>query len=439
MSGASSTSRRKIPAPSVPAETFSLRCGAALVVSPRAGAPLTALQIHLRGGLAADPAERAGLAHLTGALAPEGTADHSDEEIADLLEPRGGSVTGDSSGLAGTVVASGWKTLVDVACEVLTRPTYPKDRVERRRAALVDRLAVDADDPRIQTARRFRRLIYGDHWLARSERGELETVQRIERKDLRAQHRRVWTARRALIAVCGDVDPEQVARQFDRRLRDWTPGAVPTLPPPQFPAGGHRVAAFKADRQQVHLYLGHLGLTRRDPDFAAVCVLDHILGTGPGFTNRIAGRLRDAEGLAYSVHASQFDSAGSYPGQFCAYIATSPDKVDQALRGFAEEIDRIRREPVTAAELELAIDYLVGSHAMGFERASRRVTFLVTSRRMELPADELEALPRRIAAVTVEQVQAAARRHLRPEHLCLAGGGPVSERGLRRSLSRALG
>lgn len=431
--------RRILPAPSIPFEEFELRCGARLVVSPRAGAPLTALQLHLRGGLAEDPLERAGLAHLTGALAPEGTERHSDEDLADLLEPKGGSLSGDSSGLAGSVASAGWRTLVDVAAEVATTPTYPRARVERRRANLLDRLAVDADDPRLQAARRFRRLVYGDHWIGRPESGELETVARIDRRHLRAQARRVWTARRALIAVCGDVDPGEVRARFDRRLRAWKPGQPANLPALDLPTGRHAVAAFEADRQQVHLYLGHLGITRRSSDFAAVCVLDHILGTGPGFSNRIAARLRDAEGLAYSVHASQYDSAGVYPGMFTAYIATSRAKVDRALRGFVEEIRRIRRELVRPEELALAVDYLVGSHAMGFERAARRVTYLINRDRIELPVDELERLPERFAAVTREQLRDVAQRHLRPEHLCLAAGGPIGERELRRALDRALG
>ncbi|QDV00018.1 M16 family metallopeptidase [Engelhardtia mirabilis] len=298
---------------------------------------------------------------------------------------------------------------------------------------------MEADEPRVQAARRFRRLIYGEHWIGRPERGQLETVARIERRHLRAHHRRLFTARRALIAVWGtsirgDVAP--VARPA--AVTSWKPRCpADPWPPPSSPPAA-TASPFRADRQQVHLCLGHLGLRRKDPDFAAVCVLDHILGTGPGFTNRIAARLRDAEGPGLLGARQPIRLGRPLPRDVLGLHRHQPDKVDRALVGFVQEIRRIRDELVTPAELELAVDYLVGSHALGFERAGRRVTYLINRERMELPADELEQLPRRFAAVTREQVREAAHRHLRPEHLCLAGGGPIDERGLRRSLERAL-
>jgi zinc protease len=429
---------RPLPAPTLDVQRSELRCGARLLVSPRAGAPVCAVQLHLRGAVAADPAGREGAAYLTGALGPEGTARHTEEELADLLEPYGGTLSGEAGALSGTIAGPHWRALLSTFAAVASEPVYPAAQLARRRQVLLDRLAVEADDPRIQASRRFRRLVYGEHWLGRPERGTPESVARITRRDLCTLHRRTWVGRRATLAVCGDVDPEEVRRSLDRHLARWPAGRAAPEDQQAFPAPGHHVAAFPAERQQVHVYLGHLGIRRNHPDYAAVTVLDHVLGTGPGFSNRIAARLRDAEGLAYTVHASQHDSAGTLPGLFTSYIATAPGKLDRALGGFVEEIERIREQLVEPAELELAQSYLIGSYVLGFERAKSRTSYLLFADRVGLPDSDLETLPRAFAAVTREDLRRVARRCLRPDHLCLAAAGPVTQQSLERSLRRAL-
>jgi len=427
-----------VAAPTLKVERHLLACGALLLVSRRPGAPITAFHAHVRGGFALDPSGKEGLAFLAGALASEGTTKRSEEEIADLLEPAGGALSGDSGGIAGSIAGESWETLLEVASDVLTAPTYPESKFERQRSRLVDRLMVDRDDPRVQGGRMFRRLIYGDHWLGRSEQGQYDSVRRITRADLIAHHAKQWVASRAVIGVCGDVDPKAVRKFLDERLAKWPAGT--TLPPaePKFPPPGHRVAAFAADRQQVHLYLGHLGIRRSDPDYPALVVMDHILGTGPGFTSRIAKRLRDEEGLAYSVHSAVHTSAGVLPGLFSATIGTSPKHVERAVRGFVEEITRIRTELVAPAELDLVHRYLTGSFALGFERASRRTSYMVYAERHGLPPDHLEHLPRQFIEVDAEAVRRVADKHLRPSELCLVGAGPVDVPRLEKALQTAL-
>ncbi len=422
-----------VPALSVPAERKMLECGAVLVVSRRASAPIVAVQAHVRGGPALDPKGLEGTTFLAGTLADQGTQRHSETEIAELLEPAGGEISGDASGLAGTIVSGEWELLVDLTCEMLTSPTYPEAEVERQRKRLVDRLTVERDDPRSQGGRLFRQLVYGDHWLGRAAYGSLESVARITSKHLRAHHAKNWVARRGVIAVCGDVDPALVKRRFDRALRAWPAGEALVTTPPKLPPRATRIDAFPAKRQQVHLFLGHLGIKRNDPDYAALVVMDHILGTGPGFTNRISKRLRDEQGLAYSVSANIHGSAGLLPGMFTAYIGTSPQHVPTALKGFLDEIRRIQNERVSDDELEIAKNYLIGSFPLGFERASRRASYLVSAEVHNFPADNLQRLLADFASVTADDVQRVARAHLFPDASCVAAAGPIHRSALARA------
>jgi len=425
---------RALAVPHIPVERFALRCGAQLLVSPRPGASVCAVQVHLRGGNSLDPTGREGLALLTGRLVDQGTTESSEEELAARLENAGGSLGGGATGLSGQMANERWELLLETLCECLTTPTYPEEKIERQKQRLIDRLKVDLEDPRVQGAQLFRKLVYGSHWLGRPEHGEPATVGRIGRADLKRFHASNWCGKRALIAFCGEAPPAKVRRLLDARLADWRPGEELGPPDLDFPPRTPRVAAFPAERQQVHVFLGHLGITRTDPDYAALTVMDHVLGTGPGFTNRISRRLRDELGLAYTVSASISSSAGVLPGIFTAYIGTSPAHLATAVSGFLREIRRIQRELVPRDELALAKNYLTGSFVLGFERAARRVQTIVSAERNKLPDDHLSQLVRAFAAVTPEDVRRVAQKHLSAEEPCLVVAGPVKEKDVEKLL-----
>lgn len=427
----------KLPTLKIPSERFELSCGATLLVSHRAGAPVAAIDAHVRGGPSLDSEGFEGTAFLTGGLTDQGTRTHGEEQIAALLEPHGGDIQGESSGLAGSIVDEAWKVLARLVCEMLQSPTFPVEKVRRQKARLLQRLQNEAADPRHLGAMGFRELIYGDHWLGRPAYGTLESVARIEPKHLRAHHREHWVASRGVIAYCGGAEPEEVRRFFERSLRGWRRGKPLERREIEFPAPRVAVRAVRADRKQVHLYLGHLGIRRADPDYPALVVLDHVLGQGPGFTDRISRRLRDELGLAYSVSAGISGSAGLTPGTFMAYIGTSPEHVATALHHFRAEVRRMQDELVPEEELRIAKDYLVGSFSMGFERAGRRAGYLVSAEVHDLPADNLERLPRLFEAVTPEEIRRVARAHLFPDRCALSAAGPVKLAELRRALAPA--
>ncbi len=426
----------KLPRIDLPRVRLDLRCGARLIVSPRPGATVTAVRMHVAGGHSQDPEGKEGVAHLAGTLADQGTTQHSEEELCALLEPAGGELSGNATGLTGSIAGGDWRLLLEVMSEVLTQASYPKAEVERQKERLLARLAVERDDPRSQAAIRFRRLVYGKRsWIGRSPWGTLESVEAIRPGDLRRHRRRTWVGRRLTIGVCGDVEPAKIKRKLDRLLAELEPGKPLERPALRLPPIAARLDTFYRNREQVHVYLGHLGVRRSDPDWPSLAVMDHVLGSGPGFTSRLGRHLRDELGLAYSVSANIHSSAGRYRGMFSATIGTSPEHLGTALEGMRAEMHRIQDEPVAPEELETAKSYLLGSFVLGFERASRRAAFLVAAEVQGLPDDELERLPRLFAAVTDEDVQRVARAHLFPDAACLSVAGPVRRGDLRSLLA----
>lgn len=421
-----------VPRLELPIERFALDCCAVLLVSRRPQSSIAAVSVHVRGGPALDPRGKEGLAFLAGSLIDQQSAKHDEESLAALLEPEGGEMGGDAAGLSGSIVNERWELLLELLAEVLQTPRYPADKVELHRQRLLDRLLVERDDPRVQGGLAFRRLVYGEHWLGRAAYGSRESVARITPRDLRAHHRGNWVARRGVIALCGDIDVQAVRRKVQKLFARWEPGTPLSTTPPEFPARAVRSALFHSKRAQVHLYLGHLGIARNHPDYPTLVVMDHVLGTGPGFTNRIARILRDELGLAYSVSANIHGSAGVLPGMFTAYIGTSPANAETAVQGFRREMRRIQDELVDEQELELAKSYLIGSFPLGFERAARRASYMVSAEVHQLPSDNLERLLASFASVTREDVQRVAREHLHPDRCVLAAAGPLTQAQVAR-------
>src|SRR4029077_5192715 len=179
--------------------------------------------------------------------------------------------------------------------------------------------------------------------------------------------------------------------------------------------------------QQLNIYLGHLGVTRTNPDFYALQVLDTILGGGAGFTARIPQRLRDELGLAYTTFASITMTAGLDPGRFVAFIGTSPENMKLATEGLLNEIRRIIEEPVTAQELQDARDYLTGSFVFAFESSSQIARFLAHPEIYGLGVYYIEKYPKYICAVTAEDVTRVARKYLDSENYTMVVVGPVNQ------------
>jgi len=139
-----------VPRLELPIQRFELSCGALLLVSPRLQATIAAASVHVRGGPALDPVGREGTAFLAGSLVDQGTAAHDEEELAALLEPEGGEVGGDATGVSGSIVNERWELLLETLAETTVTPAYPADKVELQRQRLLDRLLVERDDPRVQ-------------------------------------------------------------------------------------------------------------------------------------------------------------------------------------------------------------------------------------------------------------------------------------------------
>jgi zinc protease len=371
-----------------------------------------------------EPADRGGLGNLVGECLDEGTSKRSALELSAAVESIGGVLEGNARGGVVYCPAESQKSGTDLLREMILQPAFPGQEVRRVQAEILTEILSDEDDPRTVASRRFRTEVYGEHPLGRATQGTRQSVAALRPKDLRAFHAEYFRPAAGYVAAAGPDSPERMLAMLRRSFAGFR-GKAPAhakMPTVALPARSRDLHVPMA-REQVHVYLGHIGVRRTDPDFYVLSVMDHVLGTGPGFTSRCARKLRDEQGLCYAVSAGITPSAGEEPGMFTAYIGTSPEHRQRAIDGFLAEIDHIRRAPPTAEELADVQAYLTGSFVFGLERNSNLATYSIRAKRFGLGFDYLHRYPDIIRSVTREQVHDAAARHLHPEQMVTVSAG----------------
>jgi len=389
--------------------------GLTLLLMPRRDLPVLAVRAHVEAGQIREA--RPGVAAFVGECLDEGAAGRGGQAIAETIESMGATLSTGSLGAAMRCLSADASKCLDVFADVLQRPDFPDDVVERKRGELVSAVLAENDDPALTGALRLRREIYGAHPSARRDKGGVEELRALTRDDLVHHHRALFVPRNAMIVAVGDFDVAAMTDELSARFGGWRDEPPRFAPPAAAALGAARAVHVEEDREQFHVYLGHLGVRRRDPDWYSLLLGDFVLGTGPGFTDRLSKKVRDEMGLAYTVYARIARGSDLEPGMFCAYVGTSPATHAQALDAMRAEIARFVEGPIEKHEIDDARRYLLGGYVFGFETVDQTAEQIVQMRRLGLGFDHPAEFVRRIEAVAVADVEAAVRRHVFPDRM----------------------
>jgi zinc protease len=383
-----------------------------------------------------EPAAKQGVATLTGYLLDEGTTKHTGEQIAELIEGVGGALTLSGAGGAVRVLAPDRKLGLGLLLECLMHPSFPKEAFARNKERLLGEIEDSQTQPDYRARQAFLAAVYADHPLSRPRLGTVETVKPLTAEDCAAFHKKVFVPNHTTLAVVGDFDSDEIVELVKAQTQGWERGPlVKDMPKVALPEKFTETVLSMPDAAQLHFFLGHAGIRRDNPDYYKLLVMDHVLGTGPGFTDRLSSRLRDREGLAYTVTAAITPTADREPGTFTAYIGTDNEHFGRVKKEFLEELNRIRDEPPTAREVSDAKTYLLGNLLLQFTTDAGIGAQLLMVERNHLGFDYLDDYRKAVAAVTPEDVQAVARKYLDPARMVLVAAGAVDASG--RPIHRA--
>ncbi|MCS6884410.1 MAG: pitrilysin family protein [Acidobacteriota bacterium] len=411
---------RKMPKPDI--ERTTLDSGLKLLTAVTNNVPAVSLHAVVNAGARYEPEEKAGLSSLLGEMLDEGTERRSFEEIAEQIENVGGHLRSfggyAQSGISITVLKSDLDLGIDLLADILTRPTFPKQRLDKQLDRHIAQIKSREDNPKTVASDALNEIIYRGHPAHRPRIGYLHTVSNISRDDLVAFHEEYFCPNNAILAVVGDINREEVKLKLERALALWKPKQLRLPAVPEINRQREPISKYiHKEKEQVNIFMGHLGIKRTNPDYYALLVLDTILGSSPGFTSRIPRRLRDEQGLAYHTYSNITRSAGIDPGRFVAFIGTSPENRQKATDLIIEELKLITETPVTGEELQVAKDYLTGSFVFNLETNAQIAGFLVKAEIFDLGLDYLERFPTIIEAISVDEVYHVAKKYLDPVNL----------------------
>jgi zinc protease len=393
--------------------------------------PIITAQAQLRRVNAYETNDKLGEAALTGLLLQEGTTKHSGPEIADMIESVGGALELSSAGGTVKVLSPNRSLGLSLLVECLTQPAFAKDAFQREQAQLLSTLRDQETQPEIVAARAFEAAVYGKHPRGRAPLGTVKTVEALKPADCAAFHDKVFAPVNTTLAIVGDFDSKTVTDEITKLTADWKNTALeaPEYPEVDKPKEFTQKIIPMPESAQLHFYMGHVGIRRDNPDYYKLLVMDYVLGVGPGFTDRLSARLRDREGLAYTVTGAITRSADLEPGAFTCYIGTDNDNFELVKKEFLEELNRIRDEAPKPQEVEDAKTYLVGNLAMRFTNSAEVAGQILYVERHHLGTNYLSDYRKAVMAVTPEDVQAVAKKYLDPEHMLLVAAGAVDAKG----------
>jgi zinc protease len=378
-----------------------------------------------------EPAEKAGVAALMGDLLEEGTTTRSGEAIATAIENTGGAISLNAAGGSLKVMTPDWDLGLTLFFDCLINPVFPKEAIERKRDQLLSVIADVETQPNNRARNLFNSLVYGQHPFGRSAYGKKEIVEKLTFQDLKQFHRVAVVPNATTVVIVGDFDSEKVRTRITELTKAWEKSEqpLPKLAAPPVPSGPHEEIITDLTASQTHVYLGHLGIKRNDPNYHTLLVLDNVLGTGSGFTDRLSATLRDRQGLAYTVNAQITASASDQQGTFRGYIGTFPEKYLIAKEGFLNEIGKIRDEPATVTEVADAQQFLLGNLPFKLTTADRVASELLAIEKYQLGLDYVEQFKLKVSQVTPAMIHEAAKKYLDPNRLVIVAVGPIGTDG----------
>jgi zinc protease len=405
------------PAPAAPiAHREVLPNGIVLLVAERPSVPIVAVRVFMRAGATLDPADKGGLANLTGALLTRGTARHSGPQIDDAIEFVGGRLEAGAGrdGLAASVAVlkRNLPLGLDLLAEVVLSPAFPEAELRRRVAQIQAAIKRSEEDPNTVAARALARAVFAGHPYGAPVEGTSESVGKLTRDDVVAFYRTHARPDTAIVAVVGDVTVAEARRDVLARFGGWTAPPAPPLPGPvPVPAPAPRAEVIRKDLTQATIMLGRQAIRQVDPDYFALAVAAYVLGGGSA--SRLYARVRDEGGLAYSVYA--YVSPARHGASLVVGAQTRVGEVPRVLDILRDELARMARDPVGDDELRLARDYLVGSFPLRLDTTAKVADFVVAIEQQGLGLDYADRYRAGIARVTVADVQRVAARFLGPD------------------------
>lgn len=400
--------------------------GPTLIVQENHAVEIFAVRALVMGGLRLETAATNGVSASLSDLITRGTPSDDAVSFSRKIESMASSISGitgrNTFGMAVTGLSKFFDPCMRLFAECLFEATIPEDELERTKRLQLQEILSSNEQLGAVNFKSFAGAFFGDYPYGMSATGSVESVSALTPELVREQLGRLVRPDELVIAIVGNVDAAHCAALFEELFSDRSARGE-RLPEPPAPAPRTEPALVTADldKNQAHIIVGFDAPVIGSQDRYALEVLHAVL-SGQG--GRLFYELRDKQSLAYSVYASML--LGMDASTFMINIGTSPEKIEQALRGMVEQVRKLKEEPPSAEEIANAKRYLIGNHDIGLQRNSSRAMSIALDHLYGLGFKRAFDYGDNIEQVTLEQLDALVERYLDISRMVISVTKPES-------------
>jgi predicted Zn-dependent peptidase len=371
-----------------------------VLVEPMPWLRTAAFSLNLRGGVQSEPDDRSGLASLVCEMVQRGAGNYSSRELVAVQDNLGidanSGVSAELVSFGAAMPAESLTDAITIYSEIVRRPHLPADQLDDARMMAMQELRATEDEPTQRVMRRLRELHYGDR-VGRSNLGTVESLTAITQDDLRQFYTTHYHAGGAIIAVAGNVNPDEVFDCVQLAFAGWKTGPIA---PPMEPSGTVAYEHIHAPSSQTHIGFSFPSIPYGSENYFRMRAGVGILSDG--MSSRLFDRVREQRGLCYTVAASchSLKNAGGVFG----YAGTTPERAQETLDVTLNEIRNLT-EDLDTAELERWQVRIQSSLIMEQESSASRASSLASDLHQlgrVMPTEELESL---IETLTIDDVR----------------------------------
>lgn len=405
-------------------EQWTLKNGLEVVLVSDRRFPMLTARLAFRSGDAALDAQDAGLGDAMTALLTDGTSKHGSKEISDIAEEYGGTIDAGSNAddieLESYCLSEHADKMLELMAEVSRSASFPEKEVALRKKNMQEELNLNRGESDFLAGVAFYRKLFGPHPYAVTAPTDA-SIARITRAAVVKARDRLITPKNAVFVLVGDIDRPQAAAALEKYFGSWDGPAGPAETPAAALSAAPR-QVYLVDRPegvQTSLFLGNLAVGESHPDYFNLLIANQALGGS--FSSRLVQDVREKLGYTYSI-GSRIDARLS-AAIFRIKTPVRTEVTGPALEAIFDHLERIRKTPVTAQELEKAKSFIAGSFARSMETQDGVANAVMHIKLHRLPEDFYDTYVERIQAVTAQGALKAAADYIRPEKMTLVAVG----------------
>lgn len=374
--------------------------------------------------------DKSGMLGMVGEMLTGGTTNRTKDELDEEVDFIGASLSAGSTSLFASSLKKHQEKVLELMSDVLYNPIFPQEELDKLKKQAISGLAASKDDPNSISSRLASTLNYGK-FHPYGENETEATINNIAVEDIQAYYNTYFKPNIAYLAIVGDINKAEAEALVNKYFAQWEQGDVPSkeyaMPAP--PAENKVALVDRAASVQSVVNITYpMEMSLSDEDYLATRVLNYILGGGS--SSRLFMNLREDKGYTYGAYSSI--GADKLVTSFRANASVKQTATDSAIHEMVYEIRNLRDNGITAEELEAAKANLSGSFGRSLESPSTIANFAINTQRYKLPEDFYTSYLQRLSALTVEDINASAKKYLKPDnmYITVVGNGTVIQESL---------